>query len=506
MHVLNKPLHSYFLHRKKRIENTRKHPVENQLQWLTYLLSHGVNTSFGKEFGLQQNASYQDFSTAIPVQDYNSLTPYIERIIGGEESVLWDSRIKCLSKSSGTTESKSKFIPVSRESLRYNNYLCAQDTLTCYCMLFPDNRLFSGKGLMLGGTFQEMPADAKVQIGDVSAILLDNMPRLGDILKASNRKVLLGDDWNKKLSDIAKTSYQQNVTSISGVPSWMLLVLKEVLAVSGKSHIKEVWSNLELFMHGGVSFAPYMNEYKKLIPDDSVYYMNMYNASEGFFGFQDQKESDDLLLLNDCAVFYEFIQMDEVGLLSGNPVPLFEVKTGQNYAVVITTAAGLWRYVIGDTVIFTSTEPYRFKITGRTMHFINAFGEELMVDNADKALHKACQETGSVISDYTAAPVFLGDKQEKACHEWIIEFTKAPACIERFTNVLDQTLQALNSDYEAKRTANLILQKPVIHCAPQGTFLRWLNNRNHLGGQHKVPRLQNDRRIMEEVLLLLRDE
>ena len=503
MHILNKPLRSYFLHRKKRVEQSRKYPIENQLQWLVYLQNHGVNTSFGKEFGIQKNASYEDFSTSIPLQDYNSLTPYIERIIAGEENVLWDTRVQWLSKSSGTTESKSKFIPVSRESLRYNNYLCAQDTLTCYCMLFPNNRLFSGKGLMLGGAFQEMPTGSKVQIGDVSAILLDNMPRLGDILKASTREVLLSNDWNKKLSAIANTSYNQNVTSISGVPSWMLLVLKEVLNISGKSHIKEVWSDLELFMHGGVSFAPYIHEYKKLIPDDSVFYMNMYNASEGFFGFQDQKECDDLLLLNDCAVFYEFIFMDEVGTLTGNPMPLSEVKTGQNYAVVITTAAGLWRYVIGDTVIFTSTAPYRFKITGRTMHFINAFGEELIVDNADKALYKACHETNAVISDYTAAPVFLGDKQEKACHEWMIEFTKEPSTIELFINVLDKTLQTLNSDYETKRTGNLILQKPVIHSAPQGTFLRWLNHRNHLGGQHKVPRLQNDRRIMEELLLLL---
>ena len=504
MQFLNKLLRNYFLHRKKRVENNKKYPIENQLKWLKYLLNHGVNTSFGKESGLQKNISYQDFSASIPVQNYNSLTPYIERIIAGEGNVLWDNCIKWLSKSSGTTESKSKFIPVSRESLWQNNYLCAQDSLTCYCMLFPENRFFSGKGLVLGGSFQEMPADSKVRIGDVSAILLDNMPRLGDFLKASNRKVLLSDDWNKKLSAIAQTSYRQNVTSISGVPSWMLLVLKEVLNISGKNNIKEVWPNLELFMHGGVSFAPYMSEYKKIIPDDSVHYMNMYNASEGFFGFQDQKECDDLLLLNDCAVFYEFIPMDEVGLLRGDPIPLSEVKTGQNYAIVITTASGLWRYVIGDTVIFTSTEPYRFKITGRTMHFINAFGEELMVDNADKALHKACLETGAVVSDYTAAPIFLGDKQEKACHEWIIEFTKKPSDMDLFIHVLDQTLQTLNSDYEAKRTGDLILQKPIIHLAPQGTFLCWLDNRNHLGGQHKVPRLQNDRRIIEELLLLLR--
>ncbi len=503
MQILNRPLRNYFLYRKKRIENTRQHPIENQNRWFAYLLQHGANSVFGKELGLQTDFNYHNFADTIPLQDYHSLSPYIDRIIAGEENVLWDSRIKWLSKSSGTTDSKSKFIPVSRESLWQNNYLCAQDTLTCYTMLFPNNRFFSGKGLALGGAFQAMPSDVKVQIGDVSAILLDNMPRLGDILKASNRKVLLHDNWNEKLTALAQTSYKQNVTSISGVPSWMLLVLKEVLKVSGKNNIKEVWPNLELFMHGGVSFAPYREEYKNLIPDDTVFYMNMYNASEGFFGFQDQKESDDLLLLTDCAVFYEFIPMDEVGILNGNAIPLTEVKTDQNYAIVITTASGLWRYVIGDTVNFTSTEPYRFKITGRTMHYINAFGEELMIDNADKALRKACDETNAVISDYTAAPIFFDQKRQKACHEWIIEFTREPSNREQFTAILDQTLQALNSDYEAKRTDDLILQKPIIHVAPKDTFLRWLDHRNHLGGQHKVPRLQNDRRIIEEILLLL---
>lgn len=500
MQLLNAPLRGYFSLRKKRIESIRTQSLQNQKKWFDYFTQHGSQTSFGKNHHLQEKISYSEFAEVIPVQNYNTLFPYIERIIKGEPNVLWNTPIRWMSKSSGTTDSKSKFIPVSRESLWKNNYLSAQDSLTTYCLLFPKNRFFSGKGLVLGGCFQEMPPNSPVQIGDVSAVLLQNMPKLGDFLKASNRKILLHNDWNVKLLGIAETSYPQNVTSLSGVPSWMLLILKEVLRLSGKDHIKEVWPNLELFMHGGVSFDPYIEEYKKLIPGDDLFYMNMYNASEGFFGFQDQIENDDLLLLTDNAVFYEFIPIDEIGFLSQQAVPLQEVKIGQNYALVITTAAGLWRYVIGDTIRFTSLNPYRFQITGRTMHYINAFGEELIVDNADKALHKACEETGAVLTDYTAAPIFLDSQQKKACHEWVIEFTTPPADLSRFTDILDQTLQSLNSDYETKRTNDLILHRPLIHVAPKGTFIQWLSANGHLGVQHKVPRLQNDRKIMEEIL------
>ncbi len=503
MHFINRPLRGYFFSRRKRIESIRYSSHTHQDQCFSYLVKHGSSTRFGQDWHIEPGITYEEFAGNIPLQDYNSLTPYIERIIKGEENVLWDTPIRWLAKSSGTTDAKSKYIPVSKESLWKNNYLSAQDSITCYTMLFPDNRFFSGKSLALGGCFQEMPPGSPVQIGDVSAVLLRNMPRLGDILKASNREVLLHNDWNVKLTRIAETTVKQNVTSISGVPSWMLLVLKEVLKISGKQTIKEVWPNLELFFHGGVSFAPYREEYKKMIPDDSVFYMNMYNASEGFFGFQDQIDSDDMLLLTDNSIFYEFIPMDEVGILQNKAIPLSEVRTGQNYALVITTAAGLWRYIIGDTVRFTSLEPYRFKITGRTMHYINAFGEELIVDNADKAIREACHRTGAIVRDYTAAPVFLENDQFKACHEWIIEFTTPPQDIEQFTDILDHTLQSLNSDYETKRTSDLILKRPSVHVAPKDTFLKWLEKKNHLGGQHKVPRLQNDRKIMEDILSII---
>lgn len=503
MQFINRPLRGYFSSRNKRLKTLYERPVETQNKWLSYLIKNGSETVFGQEYGLHAGMDYSHFAETVGVQNYNSLTPYIDRVIAGEKSILWNSRIKWMAKSSGTTNSKSKYIPVSHESLIYNNYLAAQDSLTCYCRLFPDNRFFSGKALALGGCFQEMPSGAPVQIGDVSAVLLRNMPRIGDLLKASNRDVLLHPDWNVKLSLIAETTYKQNVTSLSGVPSWMLLVIKEVLKVSGKKSIKEVWPNLEVFFHGGVSFSPYIEEYKKLIPDQSLFYMNMYNASEGFIGFQDQKEKDDLLLLTDHGIFYEFIPMDEVGILDRKAIPLWEVKAGQDYAILLTSTAGLWRYTIGDTINFTSLAPYRFKITGRTMHYINAFGEELIIDNADKALKRACEETGASFKDYTAAPVFLEKDNSKACHEWVIEFTALPDDMGHFQTVLDHTLQMLNSDYETKRTGELILKPPRIHVAPEGTFLRWLESKNHLGGQHKVPRLQNDRKIMEEVLELM---
>lgn len=502
MQLLNKLLRGFFSLRSNRIELIRQNPFIHQEKWLQYLILNGKDSLFGKECSLGKGMSYSDFANAVPIHDYTTLLPYIERVIRGEQDVLWNQPIKWLAKSSGTTNAKSKYIPVSKDSLHFNNYLAATDSIIFYGDMFPQNHFFSGKGLVLGGCFQEMPAGSAVKIGDISAILLQNMPRIGDFLKASDRATLLHNDWNVKLGLLARNSYKQNVTSLSGVPSWMLLVLKEVLKVSGKEHIKEVWPNLELFFHGGVSFSPYIEEYKKMIPGDDVFYMNMYNASEGFFGFQDQKDSDDLLLLTDHAVFYEFIPMNEIGTVGKKAIPLQEVVTGQNYALVISTAAGLWRYVIGDMIKFTSTRPYRFKITGRTTHYINTFGEELIVDNADKALFRACEKTGASFNNYTAAPSFSGKDQEIACHEWMIEFITPPADMDLFTDLLDKSLQDLNSDYETKRTGNLILSRPKVHVAMPGTFIKWLETRNHLGGQHKVPRLQNDRKIFEELLLL----
>jgi len=500
MQLLNAPIRAYFGFREERIVSLYEHTLETQEKWFAYLIRNGLKTGFGHDFGFTPNMSYEAFQRNVPVQQYNTLYPYIERIINGEEYVLWNTKVEWMAKSSGTTQAKSKYVPVTGDSLKLNNYLSAKDTLTFYIEMFPETELFAGKGITLGGTIQKMEMETKVKCGDISAVLMENMPAIGEFLKAPNKDVLLHDDWNKKLHLIAKHTVKENITSISGVPSWMLLVLKEVLKISKKDKIKEVWPNLEVFFHGGVSFAPYREVYNKLFPND-VFCMNMYNASEGFFGFQDQRFCDDLLLLTDNGIFYEFIELDELGMTKGQAVSLQEVKLHTNYALIITTPAGLWRYEIGDTMMFTSLRPYRFKITGRTTHYINAFGEELVVDNADKAIAEACRQTGAILTDYTAAPVFLDTEDPKGRHQWLVEFSTPPESIEKFGKVLDQTLKLLNSDYEAKRTGNLMLEIPEIIIAPEGTFMKWLTNKNKLGGQHKVPRLQNDRRLMEEVLL-----
>lgn len=500
MQIFNLPIRTYFSLRSDRLRILHEEQCATQAKWLSYLLTNGEKTQFGREHGLHSKMSYTDFANHVPLQTYNSLFPYIERIIRGEDYILWNNKINWVAKSSGTTAARSKFIPVSMESLKFNNYMAARDNLTGYCALFPDTNMFAGKGITLGGSFQEASPDFKVKCGDVSAILMDNMPVIGDFLKAPGREILLQENWHKKLKLIAQNTVNENITSISGVPSWMLLVLKEVLNLTNKKHILEVWENFEVYFHGGVAFAPYKEEFQKLFPLEKVFYLNVYNASEGFFGFQLQKENDDLILLTDHAVFYEFVP----AVTSSVPrekkaIPLSEVEIGQNYAMIITTAAGLWRYEIGDTIQFTSKNPYKFKITGRTTQYINTFGEELIVDNADQAIEAACRQTDAIFAEYSAAPIFFGGEKQYAAHEWLIEFLKQPADIQQFTQILDQTLKQLNSDYEAKRTGNLMLREPQIKIAPQGTFMRWLERKNKLGGQHKVPRLQNDRKIMEEI-------
>jgi hypothetical protein len=498
MQLLNVPIRAYFGFREERIVSLYEHALETQEKWFTYLVRNGLKTKFGHDFGFTPNMSYEAFQRNLPIQNYNTLYPYIERIIKGEDEVLWNTKVEWVAKSSGTTQAKSKYVPVTSDSLKLNNYLSAKDSLTFYIEMFPETEIFAGKGITLGGSIQKMEIETKVKCGDISAVLMENMPAIGEYLQAPNKEVLLNNDWNKKLHLIAQHTVNENITSISGVPSWMLLVLKEVLKISGKESIAEVWPNLELFFHGGVAFAPYKQEYLKLLPN-SVFYMNMYNASEGFFGFQDQRFCDDLLLLTDNGVFYEFLELDETGVSKTQVIPLQEVELHKNYALIITTPAGLWRYEIGDTIMFTSLRPYRFQITGRTTHFINAFGEELMVDNADKAITEACRQTNAILTEYTAAPVFLNTIETKGKHQWLIEFSSLPNDMKNFKNVLDQTLKSLNSDYEAKRTGDLMLTMPEIIIATEGTFLKWLEKKDKLGGQHKIPRLQNDRKLIEEI-------
>jgi len=501
MQFLNAPIRAYFGSREERIVSLYEHALETQKKWFAYLVRNGLKTKFGRDFGFTPNMSYEAYQRNVPVQNYNTLYPYIERIIKDEDYVLWNSKVEWVAKSSGTTQAKSKYVPVTNDSLKLNNYLSAKDSLTFYIELFPETEMFAGKGITLGGSIQKMEMETKIKCGDISAVLMENMPAIGEYLKAPGKEVLLNDDWNTKLHLIAEHTVDENITSISGVPSWMLLVLKEVLKISGKKCFSEVWPNIEVFFHGGVAFAPYREEYTRLL-SHNVFFMNMYNASEGFFGFQDQRFCDDLLLLTDNGVFYEFLEMDEIGVIKKQAVPLQEVELHKNYALLITTPAGLWRYEIGDTVMFTSLRPYRFQITGRTTHYINAFGEELVIDNADKALTEACRQTGAILTEYTAAPIFLDIVKTKGGHQWLIEFSTLPDNMEKFRTVLDQTLRSLNSDYEVKRTGDLMLVAPEITIAPEGTFMKWLAKKNKLGGQHKVPRLQNNRELIEDVQTL----
>jgi hypothetical protein len=498
MQLLNAPIRAYFGFREERIVSLFEHALETQEKWFTFLVRNGLKTKFGHDFGFSPNMSYEAFQRNIPIQNYNTLYPYIERVIKGEDYVLWNTKTEWMAKSSGTTQDKSKYLPVTNDSLKLNNYLSAKDSLTFYIEMFPETEIFAGKGITLGGSIQLMEIETHVKCGDISAVLMENMPAIGEFLKAPSKDVLLNDDWNTKLHLIAKHTVKENITSLSGVPSWMLLVLREVLTISAKERIEEVWPNMEVFFHGGISFAPYREIYTKLL-SDSVFFMNMYNASEGFFGFQDQRFCDDLLLLTDNGIFYEFLEVDEMGMAKKRAIPLQDVQLNTNYALIITTPAGLWRYEIGDTVMFTSLRPFRFKITGRVSHYINAFGEELIVDNADKALTEACRQTGAILTDYTAAPVFLDAGENKGKHQWLIEFSVLPDNIEIFNKVLDQTLKSLNSDYEAKRTGDMMLIAPEIIIAPEGTFMKWLSKKNKLGGQYKIPRLQNDRKLIEEV-------
>lgn len=501
MQFLNVPIRTFFEYREERTVYLYEHALETQEKWFKYMLEYGSRTKFGSDFGLTPNMTYLQFAEQVPIHNYNALFPYIDRIISGENNVLWPTKIEWLAKSSGTTQGKSKYVPVSQESLKENNIISASDCLTFYTHMFPDTEMFAGKTITLGGSLQTLERESPLKCGDISAILMENMPAIGLYLKAPNNKeILLHSNWNEKLKLIAMNTVNENITALSGVPSWMLLVMKEVLDIRGKELIHDIWPNLEVFFHGGVSFDPYREEYKKIFAGKDVFFMNIYNASEGFFGIQNERNSDDMLLLTDNCVFYEFLEMNEISGKAKQAIPLSEVELGKNYALIITTAAGLWRYEIGDTIQFTSLRPYKFKISGRTTHYINAFGEEVVVDNAEKAITEACRKTGAIISNFTAAPVFLNTGKTKGGHEWAVEFTNCPSDLELFSQVLDDALKSLNSDYEAKRTGDLMLVKPKISVVEPGTFIKWLGSKNKLGGQHKVPRLQNDRKLLEEIL------
>jgi len=488
----------FYAKRLTQIDHFSKYPVEIQLRELSGIISKAASTEWGIKHGYASIRSVPDFQSRVPVKSYEEYQPWIERLRNGESNLTWPGYFRWFAKSSGTTSSKSKFIPVSRESLQGCHFKAAKDILAIYTFNNPGTRMFSGKALTLGGSSKINQFSNKSIYGDLSAVLIRNAPFYIEFIRTPPRKTALIEDFEEKLDLITRMTVKQNVTSFSGVPSWYLTLVKSVLEYTGKSSLLDVWPNLEVFFHGGISFTPYREIYKKLIPGDQMHYMETYNASEGFFGIQDDPTRTDMLLMLDYGIFYEFIPSGKLGSDSPPALPLGEVEKGVNYAMVISTNGGLWRYLIGDTIVFTSTDPYRFRISGRTRYFINAFGEEVIAENADKALEAACNATGAIISEYTAGPVYMGESS-RGTHEWLIEFEKEPDDLNRFTRVLDDTLRSVNSDYEAKRHKDINLVMPVVRSIPGGTFNKWLKSKNKLGGQNKVPRLSNTREFIEEL-------
>lgn len=486
---------------KKRIHQIDlflKYPIDVQEELLKGLINKAKHTEIGNQYDFNSIKTYTDFAERIPVTTYEDNESNYERARKGESNIFWPTPIKWFAKSSGTTNAKSKFLPVSNESLEECHYAASKDLLCLYLNNNPDSELFLGKSLRLGGS-KELYKENGTVFGDLSAILIDNMPFWAEFSSTPSNEVSLMPDWETKMQAIVDETINENVTSLLGVPSWVLVLLNQVIETTGKNNLFEIWPNLEVYFHGGVSFDPYLEQYKKLLPKNNFLYYETYNASEGFFAIQDRNNSKELLLMLDYGIFYEFIPMDTYDSTEEIIIPLSEVKLGKNYAIVITTNAGLWRYKIGDTVRFTSINPFRIKVTGRTKHHINVFGEELIIENAEAALRKAAKLTHSEIIDYTAGPIFMEGK-EKGAHEWIIEFKKHPDDIDTFNQLLDAFLQEVNSDYEAKRYRNITLKFPKIHTARKDLFKDWLKQNDKLGGQHKIPRLSNSRKFLEELL------
>ena len=489
-----------FVPRQRALETFQNGGEALQRSVLAHLVNTAKDTEYGRNHAFQGIKGYEDFITQVPMNTYEELKGDIDRMRHGETDILWPGKVKWYAKSSGTTNDKSKFIPVSPEGLQKIHYAGGRDSVAIYLRNNPKSRMFDGKGLILGGSHAPNYNLKDSLVGDLSAILIENINPLVNFVRVPKKQTALLSDFEVKREQIAKEAMTKNVTNISGVPSWMLSVLTCMMEMTGKTHLEEVWPNIEVFFHGGVAFTPYREQYKRLITSPRMHYMETYNASEGFFGIQDDPSDKSMLLMLDYGVFYEFIPMD-----GGDPVPLWAVETGKNYAMVISTSCGLWRYEIGDTIQFTSTNPYKFIISGRTKHFINAFGEELIVDNAEQGLAYACKQTGAEVLEYTAAPVFM-DEKAKCRHQWLIEFSKRPTDLQQFASLLDKRLQEINSDYEAKRYKDITLQHLEIIEARQNLFNDWLKLRGKLGGQHKVPRLSNSRETIEQLLALQKVE
>lgn len=492
---------SWFIKKRlHQIDLFRKYPVEVQRDVLFSLIDRARETRFGKQHQFSSIKNFQDFKKAVPLTDYENFKPVIDQLFKNEQMLTWNTEIKWFAKSSGTTSGKSKFIPVSRESLEDCHYKGGKDLLSLYYHQLPDRKLYKGKHLVLGGSAEINYLSDDSYFGDLSAIILKNMPWWAEIRRTPSKEIALMSAWEEKIEKLAHSTKHEDIYILAGVPSWTLVLCNRILEITGKKNMREVWPNLELFMHGGVNFEPYREQFKKIIPFKDMHYVETYNASEGFFGIQDQLDQTDLLLMLDYGIYFEFIPMDSFdGIHSKTVCSIDEVEAGVNYALVISTNAGLWRYLLGDTIRFTSTLPYRFKITGRTKSFINAVGEELVVENAEQAIAATCNKTQAAIRDYTVAPVYMKENQS-ASHEWLIEFSKPPEDLVAFIHILDGELKSVNSDYEAKRTGNLSLNLPTITVAKEGLFDAWLKSENKLGGQHKIPRLSNHRELIEKLL------
>ena len=472
-------------------------PITSQNIVWQDLLAAGQYTEYGRSFNFSQIQSLADFKKQIPINDYDSLKGFIERMMKGEENVLWNTPVAWFAKSSGTTSDKAKFIPVSDESLKDNHFKASKDVLSFYYSATPESDLLTGKGLVIGGSHQINQLNDEIHYGDLSAVILQNSPFWGHWLRTPDLSIALMDEWEEKIEKLAQSTVNENVTSMAGVPTWLIVLLKRILEITGKQNIKEVWPSLELYLHGGVSFVPYKQQFEQLI-GAPINYLEMYNASEGFFAAQDDLTAEGMLLMCDHGIFYEFLPTEEWGKEHPQTLQLDEVELGKNYAIIITTNGGLWRYLVGDTIQFTSLQPYRVKVSGRLKHYINAFGEEVIVDNTDKAIAFASQKTGVVVKDYTAAPVYFSEEANGA-HEWLIEFDKEPDNLKQFVEELDGALKNINGDYEAKRYKDIALRMPLVHAVPQNSFNDWLASKGKLGGQHKVPRLANERTTLEEI-------
>ncbi|MFD2034245.1 GH3 auxin-responsive promoter family protein [Belliella marina] len=505
MEVVNTFMTWIFKNRIGQIKNFMENPIEVQEEILFELIDNAKRTEFGRMYGFSKIKDYNDFASNVPIHDYEEMKPYIEKTMEGTQNVIWPTEIEWFSKSSGTTSSRSKYIPVSQESLEECHFKGGKDMISLYVNNYPESKLFSGKALTIGGSLAPNPIspDLTSRVGDISAVITQNLPIWVQMARTPSLDIALMEEWEAKIDRMAREVMHENVTSISGVPTWTIVLLQRVLELKKAKNILEVWPNLEVFFHGAVAFGPYRSLFRELIPSETMHYMETYNASEGFFGIQDQRDSDELLLMLDYGIFYEFVPMEELEKESPKVIPLCDVEVGKNYAILISTNAGLWRYKIGDTVKFTSTYPYRIKISGRTKHFINAFGEEVIVENAEKAIQMAAEKTRASIMNFTAAPVYFNDSKSKGAHEWIVEFKTMPDNPDLFRDLLDVSLREINSDYDAKRYKDLALTAPKVHLVAEGLFESWMRSRGKLGGQNKVPRLSNSREYIDEILKLI---